>query len=84
MTTLISEQIRSRADFKYGTKLFYKCHTWRVALYQPDWRSKDKTQLQEIWYRNRCIEDHLKATETASYKLRSDRCYFVYLSLIHI
>ena len=80
MTTLISEQIRSRADFKYGTKLFYKCHTWRVALYQPDWRSKDKTQLQEIWYRNRCIEDHLKATETASYKLRSDRCYFVYLA----
>ena len=77
---MISEQIRSRPDFSYGTKLFYKQHTWRIALYQPDWRSKDKPQLQEIWYRNRCIEEHLKATETTSYKTRADRSYFVYLA----
>jgi len=80
MTTLISEQIRSRPDFKYGTKLFYKHHTWRVALVQPHWRESQKSLLQEIWYRNRQIEDHLKYNETGSYKIRADRSFFVYLS----
>lgn len=80
MTKLISEQIRSRPDFTYGTKLFYKCHTWRVALHQPDWRCEDRKQLQDIWYRNRQIEKYLKQTEIASYKTRADRSYFVYLT----
>ena len=80
MTKLISEQIRSRPDFRYGTKLYYKTHIWRVALYQPNWHCEDKKQLQEIWYRNRCIEEHLKATETTSYKTRADRSFFVYLT----
>ena len=80
MTTLISEQIRSRTDFSYGTKLFYKCHTWRVALYQPDWRCEDRKQLQDIWFRNRQIEKYLKQTETTSYKTRADRSYFIYLA----
>ena len=80
MTTLISEQIRSRPDFSYGTKLFYKHHTWRVALVQPHWRESQKSLLQEIWYRNRQIEDHLKHNETGSYKIRADRSFFVYLS----
>ena len=80
MTKLISEQIRSRPDFRYGTKLYYKTHVWRVALYQPNWRSQDKKQLQEIWYRNRQIEDYLKARETTSYKTRADRSFFVYLT----
>ncbi len=83
MTQLISEQIRSRPDFQYGVKLFYKCHTWRVALRQPSWRTvdakRDKVELQEIWYRNRCIQDYLKENETNSYKIRADRSYFVYL-----
>jgi hypothetical protein len=80
MTKLISEQIRSRPDFTYGTKLFYKCHTWRVALHQPDWRCEDRKQLQDIWFRNRQIEKYLKQTETTSYKTRADRSYFIYLA----
>jgi len=80
MTKLISEQIRSRPDFSYGTKLFYKHHTWRVALVQPHWRESQKSLLQEIWYRNRQIEDYLKHNETGSYKIRADRSFFVYLS----
>ena len=80
MTTLISEQIRSRPDFSYGTKLFYKYHTWRIALIQPHWSEREKSLLQEIWYRNRCIEDYLKNNESGSYKTRADRSYFVYLS----
>lgn len=80
MTKLISEQIRSRPDFHYGTKLYYKTHTWRVALYQPNWRCEDRKQLQDIWYRNRQIEKYLKETETTSYKTRADRNYFVYLT----
>ena len=83
MTTLTSEQIRSRPDFKYSTKLFYKSHTWRVALYQPPWRGfKDpdnKVELQDIWYRNRCIADYLKNNEGCGFKIRADRNYFVYL-----
>ena len=80
MTKLISEQIRSRPDFTYGTRPYYKKHTWRVALVQPHWREKNKNLLQEIWYRNRCIEEYLKHNETGSYKTRADRSYFVYLS----
>ena len=80
MTKLISEQIRSRPDFSYGTRPYYKKHTWRVALVQPHWRESDKNLLQEIWYRNRCIEEYLKHNETGSYKTRADRSYFVYLS----
>lgn len=80
---MISEQIRSRADFSYGTRLFYKQHTWRVALYQPPWVGRDeqnKQELQDIWYRNRRIEKYLKENETNSYKIRADRCYFLYLT----
>ena len=80
MTKLISEQIRSRPDFTYGTKPFYKKHTWRVALVQPHWSEKEKSLLQEIWYRNRCIEDYLKTNDSGSFKTRADRSYFVYLS----
>ena len=80
MTKLISEQIRSRPDFHYGTKLYYKKHTWRVALYQPNWHCEDRKTLQDIWYRNRQIEKYLKETETTSYKTRADRNYFVYLT----
>ena len=80
MTKLISEQIRSRPDFSYGTRPYYKKHTWRVALVQPHWRETNKNLLQEIWYRNRCIEEYLKHNETGSYKTRADRSYFVYLS----
>ena len=82
MTTLTSEQIKSRSDFKYSTKLFYKTHTWRIALLQPRWSHpdrQDKAELQEIWYRNRCIEEYLKLNESCGYKIRSDRSYFVYL-----
>jgi hypothetical protein len=54
-----------------------------VALRQPSWRTvdakRDKVELQEIWYRNRCIQDYLKENETNSYKIRADRSYFVYL-----
>ena len=83
MTTLTSKQIRCRPDFTYSTKLFYKTHTWRVALYQPPWRGinekQDKKELQDIWYRNRCIQSFLKENETCGYKLRADRSLFVYL-----
>jgi hypothetical protein len=83
MTTLTLEQIRSRPDFKYSTRLFYKTNTWRVALYQPPWRGfnepQDKIELQDIWYRNRCISDYLKNNEECGFKIRADRNYFVYL-----
>jgi len=79
MTKLISEQIRSRPDFKLNTKVYYKNHTWRVALYQPQYKA-DPDSLKEAWYRNRCIEAHLKNYETSSWKTRADRSFFIYLT----
>lgn len=78
MTKLISEQIRSRPDFKLNTKVYYKNHTWRVALYQPQYKA-DPDALKDAWYRNRCIETHLKNYETSSWKTRADRSFFIYL-----
>ncbi len=78
MTKLISEQIRSRTDFKLNTKVFYRLHTWRVSMYQPSWKS-DGDQLKDAWYRNRKIESHLKKYETNSWKTRADRSFFIYL-----
>ena len=74
----ISEQIRSRPDFKYGTKIYYKKHTWKVAFYQPEWR-QESTAIKDAWYRNKQIERHLKNNEI-EYKTRSDRQFFVYLT----
>ncbi len=79
MTKSISEQIRSRTDFKLNTKVYYRLHTWRVSLYQPDWKSEGD-QLKEAWYRNRAIEKHLKNNESDSWKTRADRSFFIYLS----
>jgi len=41
---------------------------------------EDKTELKEIWYRNKRIQEYLKSTETTSYKIRADSNYFVYLT----
>ncbi len=79
MTKLTSEQIRSRADFKLNTKVYYKNHTWRVTLYQPQYKA-DPDDLKNAWYRNRCIETHLKNYETSSWKTRADRSFFIYLT----
>ena len=78
MTTSISEQIRSRLDFKLNTKVYYRTHTWRVSMYQPDWQ-QESDLLKDAWYRNRCIEKHLNAHENNSWKTRSDKSFFVYL-----
>jgi len=74
----ISKQIRSRPDFKYGTKIYYKKHTWKVAFCQPPWQS-EITAIKDAWYRNKQIERHLKSHE-AEFKTRADRQFFVYLS----
>ena len=79
MTKLISEQIRSRTDFKLNTRVYYRLHTWRVSLYQPGWRSEGDL-LKEAWYRNRSIETHLKNNEPGSWKTRADRSFFIYLT----
>lgn len=79
MTKSISEQIRSRQDFKLNTKVYYRLHTWRVSLHQPSWKSEG-SQLKEAWYRNRDIEKHLKNNESNSWKTRADRSFFIYLS----
>ena len=78
MMESISEQIRSRPDFKYGTKIYYKKHTWKVAFFQPPWRS-ESVAIKDAWYRNKQIERHLKNNEI-EYKTRADRQFFVYLS----
>tara|TARA_B100000900_G_C20455512_1_gene664985 strand:+ start:224 stop:958 length:735 start_codon:yes stop_codon:yes gene_type:complete len=74
----ISEQIRSRPDFKYGTKIYYKKHTWKVAFYQPEWRSESNA-IKDAWYRNKQIESYLKNNEQ-EFKTRADRQFFVYLT----
>ena len=79
MTKSISEQIRSRLDFKLNTKVYYKKHTWRVAFFQPNWRD-DENQLKDAWYRNRQIDKYLKEKESKSWKTRADNSYFVYLT----
>ena len=79
MTKSISEQIRSRLDFKLNTKVYYKKHTWRVAFFQPNWRD-DENQLKDAWYRNRQIDKYLKENESQSWKTRADNSYFVYLT----
>ena len=79
MTKSISEQIRSRTDFKLNTKVYYRLHTWRVSMYQPDWQ-KESEQLKEAWYRNRAIEKYLKNNEKGSWKTRADRSFFIYLT----
>jgi len=75
----ISEQIRSRRDFRLNTKVYYKKHTWRVAFYQPNWRDADNL-LKDAWYRNRKIDELLRNYETESWKTRADASYFVYLT----
>ena len=79
MTKSISEQVRSRLDFKLNTKVYYKKHTWRVAFFQPNWRD-DENQLKDAWYRNRQIDKYLKENESQSWKTRADNSYFVYLT----
>lgn len=78
--TSISEQIRSRKDFVYGTKIYYKKHTWRVALFQPHWRTDDTSILKDCWYRNKQIEQYLMLNEGASWKTRADSSFFIYLT----
>ena len=78
--TSISQQIRSRPDFKLNTKVFYKKHTWRVAFFQPEWREKNRIQIQEAWYRNRKITQYLSENENTHWKTRADSFYFVYLT----
>lgn len=73
----ISKQIRSRPDFKYGTKLYYKKHCWKISFFQPEWRSESE-EIKDAWYRNRQIEKYLKSHEP-SWKTRADRKFFVYL-----
>jgi len=77
--TSISEQIRSRPDFNYNTKVYYKKYTWRVSFYQPGWRDNNRMALQDAWYRNRKIEEYL-SLHCASYKTRADTSFFVYIS----
>ena len=79
MTTSILEQIKSRKDFRLNTKVYYRLHTWRVALHQPSWKSEGD-KLKDAWYRNRAIESYLKNYETSSWKTRADRSFFIYLS----
>lgn len=79
MTKSILKQIRSRTDFKLNTRVYYRLHTWRVSLYQPNWRSEGDS-LKEAWYRNRSIETHLKNNEPCSWKTRADRSFFIYLA----
>ena len=74
----ISEQIRSRPDFRYGTKIYYKKHTWKVSLFQPEWRS-ESSQIKDAWYRNKKIETYLRQNEF-EYKTRTDRQFFIYLT----
>jgi len=78
--TSISKQIRSRADFKLNTKVFYKKHTWRVEFFQPRWREASVEIIKNSWYRNRKIYDYLEYHELVSWKVRSDSSYFVYLT----
>ena len=78
--TSISEQIRSRQDFSYNTKVFYKKHTWRIAFYQPEWREENKDKIQDAWYRNRKICEYLRKKEKPSWKTRADRRFYVYLT----
>lgn len=78
--TSISEQIRSRQDFSYNTKVFYKKHTWRIAFYQPEWREENKIKIQDAWYRNRKICEYLREKEKPSWKTRADRRFYVYLT----
>ena len=75
--TSISEQIRSRQDFSYNTKVFYKKHTWRIAFYQPEWREENKDKIQDAWYRNRKICEYLREKEKPSWKTRADRRFYV-------
>ena len=79
MTKLISEQIRSRTDFVLNTKVFYRNHTWRVALHQPGYNAKPDA-LKDAWYRNKSIEKYLTNNENVSWKTRADRSFFIYLS----
>jgi len=80
MTKSISEQIRSRSDFHYGTKVYYKKHSWRVCLFQPHWRQDSASLLKDCWYRNKQIESFLDLNEGASWKTRADTSFFIYLS----
>ena len=79
MAKSISEQIRSRKDFRLNTKVYYKKHTWRVAFFQPNWRDAGNL-LKDAWYRNRKIDELLRNYETESWKTRADTSYFVYLT----
>jgi hypothetical protein len=51
-----------------------------MAFYQPEWREKNRVEIQDAWYRNRKICEYLSENETPSWKTRADNFYFVYLT----